>query len=106
MPKNAFVLLAMAPLLAGCGMTSDVQSMEDGSYLIAANTTPVWDAPSDARDFALRGAQEFCSVQKRRVVIVSDDAAGHAAGVTGFSGTSGGRGVFAAGSASLNFRCE
>ena len=106
MAKGAFVLLAIAPWLASCGMTSDVQSMEDGSYLIAANTTPLWDAPSDAKDFAFRGAEEFCSAQKRRVVIITDDAASHAAGATGFAGSSGGRGVFAAGSASLNFRCQ
>lgn len=106
MAKGAFVLLAMSPLLTSCGTTSDVQSMEDGSYLIAANTTPVWDTPSDARDFAFRGAREFCSAQKRQVVVISDDSAGHAAGATGFSGASGGHGVFAAGSVSLNFRCE
>lgn len=106
MAKSAFVLLAMAPLLTGCGMTSDVQSMEDGTYLIAANTTPIWDAPSDARDFAFRGAEEFCSAQKRQVVVISDNSGGHMAGTTGFSGTSGGRGVFAAASASLNFRCQ
>ena len=106
MAKWAFVLLLVAPCLTGCGMTSDVQSMEDGTYLIAANTTPIWDAPSDARDFAFRGAEEFCRSQKRRVVVISDNSGGHAAGATGFSASSGGRGVFAAGSASLNFRCQ
>lgn len=105
MGKSALVLLATALLLVGCG-TSDVQNMEDGSYLIAANTMPVWDAPSDARDIAFRGAEEFCAAQKRHAVVMADSAGAHAVGSNGFSGSSGGSGVFAAGAASLNFRCE
>ena len=106
MTKAALLLLAAVPLLTACGMTSDVQNMEDGSYLIAANTTPIWDAPSDAKDLAFRGAEEFCSTQGRQVVVVPDGTGGGSAGETGFSGSSGGHGVFAAGSASLNFRCQ
>lgn len=106
MVRAALALLAVCPLLVGCGMTSDVQEMEDGSYLVAANTVPVWNDPTDAKDIAYRSAQKFCAERGQVVVDISNGDRSGGVGSSGFSGTSSGSGVFAVGSASVSFRCR
>jgi hypothetical protein len=106
MLKPPFVPLLLCPLLVGCGMTSDVETMQDGSYLVAATNTPVFENPSDANVSASRRAQEFCAAKGLHAVVVSSRDSRADTHSSGFSGPSGGSGVFATGSASLNFKCS
>jgi hypothetical protein len=104
MPKRLLFAALLCPMLVGCGRTSDVLAMEDGSYLVAASSTPLWEEPSDAIDAVHRKAQTFCASKGLRTVdINSRDSRSEA--VSGYSGSSGGTGMFAAGSTSLNFKC-
>jgi len=98
-------LLLCFPLM-GCGMTSTVDTMHDGTYLVVATNTPVFEDPSDASDTANRRAQEFCAAKGLHAVVVSSKDGRADVQSSGFSGPSGGRGIFAAGSTSLNFKCS
>ena|SRR5450755_1112706 len=103
--KLPFALILIGLLLAGCGMTSDVETMADGSYLVAASNTPIVENPSDANSSAKRRAEEFCITKGLHAVVVSSRDSRSDTHSSGFSGPSGGSGVFATGSASLNFKC-
>ena len=97
-------------LLSGCAMTSDVMEAEGGTYLISAHAAPIRGGATGANSVAYNDAQKFCAEKGKRAVVLTAQERDVYQGSMGSAwNTSGGftsGGIFAAGNASLHFRCE
>lgn len=108
MRKIAYLAGVLA--LGGCATASDVMEMPNGVYMISARAAPARGGAAGAMQVAYKDAQAFCGAKGARPIVVDsqdrDVMQGSVGGSFGPSGGSFGGGVFAAGNATLRFRCE
>lgn len=83
--------------------------MADGSYSIQARAAPARGGSTGAYEVAHKDAMAFCQQRGKRAVLNSgtDRDVYQSAGAIGWNqyGGGGSAGTFAAGSATINFRC-
>jgi len=96
-------------LIAGCATTSGVMEAEGGTYIISARAAPARGGTAGANAVAYEEAQKFCAAKGSRAVLVDAkerDVYQSAGGASWNSyGGSAGGGTFAAGSATIRFKC-
>jgi hypothetical protein len=104
-----FLVPLIVILLAGCAVTSGVMEAEDGTYLISARAAPIRGGTAGANAAAYSDAQRFCAGEGKRAVVVTaqerDVYQSAATASWNASGGFAGGGTFAAGNATLRFRC-
>ena len=100
----------MACIVCGCAMASDVMPLENGEYLITARAAPARGGAAGAVQVAYKDADAFCQKQGGKAVVIAtgdrDVYQGGGGGSWNAQGGSFGGGVFAAGNASMRFRCQ
>ena len=103
-------IFAALILLAGCATTSGVMEAEGGTYLISARAAPARGGTTGANALAYEEAQKFCATKAGRAIVVDakerDVYQSSATATWNSSGGSAGGGTFAAGNATLKFKCE
>lgn len=101
---------ALLLLMPACATTSGVMEAEGGTYIISARAAPVRGGTAGANAIAYEEAQKFCNAKGGRAVVVDArerDVYQSAAGASWSAhGGGAGGGTFAAGNATLRFRCE
>lgn len=102
--------VATGLLLAGCAMTSTVMDTGGGTYMISGHAAPIRGGATGANDVAYTDANKFCAGKGGHAVVIGqadrDVYQGSVGGSVGPQGGSFGGGVFAAGNATLRFRCD
>lgn len=107
---RALLSVSCAVLLAGCATTSDVMEAEGGTYIISAQAAPARGGAAGANDIAFKKAKEFCA--SKGLTAIAVDAADRdvyqssGAGSWNSQGGNVAGATFAAGNASLRFRCK
>jgi len=106
---RTMVSVVTLSLVAGCATTSGVMEAEGGTYIISARAAPARGGAAGANAVAYDEAQKFCATKSGRAVLVDAkerDVYQSAAGASWNSyGGSAGGGAFAAGSATIRFKC-
>jgi len=109
MKRNAVALAVIVAALTACATTSGVMPNDDGTYTISAAAAPARGGATGATTLAFKEAQKFCATQgKRAQSIKAEDRDVYQGAVGGGWNRSGGNfggGTFAAGNATLRFRC-
>ena len=97
-------------VLVGCATTSSVMEVEGGAYMISAYASKIRGGATGATDLAFKKAMEYCAERGKKAVAVSagetDVYQSAMGGSYNQSGGSFGGGKFAAGNASLIFKCQ
>jgi hypothetical protein len=99
-------LLAVAIILTGCAMVSDVMDTGNGTYMVSAHAAPIRGGAAGANQVAYEAAKKFCVGRDGHPVVLEAGARDVYQGSFGGSNGSFGGGVFAAGNTDLHFRCE
>lgn len=103
-------ILLFAALLAGCATTSGVMDAEGGTYIISASAAPARGGAAGANRVAYEEAQKFCAAKGGRAIVIDakDRDVYQGAAVGSFNASGGGfsAGKFAAGNATLRFKCD
>jgi hypothetical protein len=111
MAKYSYIPVACVVFaLAGCATATDVMDMGGGVYMISARAAPARGGAAGATQVAYKDAQAFCAAKGTKPIVVAandrDVMQGSVGGSFGPNGGNFGGGVFAAGNATLRFRCE
>ena len=106
MRRIAFATVAvLVPLLSGCATTSGVMAAQDGTYLISAQAAPARGGAAGAEGVAYSDAQKFCEAKGAHAVVLTAKDRDVYQGSFGASREFAGGGIFAAGNATLHFKC-
>ena len=96
--------------LGACAQATQPMEMADGSYSISARAAPVRGGATGAYEVAHQDAQKFCAQSGRRAVLNggTDRDIYQSSAAIGWNqyGGGGSTSTFAAGSATINFRCK
>jgi hypothetical protein len=106
MSKETTLAASIAAILSGCAMSSNVMDTGNGTYMISAHAAPIRGGAAGANDVAYSAANSFCVEKGGHAVVIGDNARDVYQGSFGGSSRGFSGGVFAAGNADLNFRCE
>ncbi len=105
-----FACVSVILLLSGCAMATAPMDMGNGVYMISARAAPARGGAAGALQVAHTDATAFCAAKGGKPIVMDaadrDVYQGSVGGSFGPQGGGFGGGVFAAGNATLRFRCQ